>query len=231
MSIVNIDNIQWPCPLSKDLKQQLLALSHPGKGMPNTNKNMSLPGIYYITKGTGILFITCDNMSSSLGLAIGVNDWTGASSIGNDNKVLLMSLELEPVQHLFFPKQKLELLAKQNLEAFKFLYHCVTTEHPQVFQASLTSLHDREVRIAYSLLSLAQKKSFIKGANMSLKITQAQLSTITGLTRPRINEALKKFEKAQEISMTRGEIHIIDVNALGNRLNQLNTMFSDPRKT
>jgi len=229
MTDSSIDAIHWPCTLSNDLKYQLFDIAQRGKGMPNMQKKQALPGVYYITSGHATLSFLSENMNKTLGIVIGVNDWVGANSLGNNADIYLLSIELEPIEYLLFPKQKIAQLAEKNNEVFKFLYYCMIQMQPRLQQAQLTALHNKEIRIVYTLLTLAQKKQGLQGVKTSINITQDQLCTVTGLSRPRINEVLKNIEKAHEISIERGKVHIIDINALGNRLNQLNAMFNDPR--
>ncbi|GLS90913.1 hypothetical protein GCM10007916_19800 [Psychromonas marina] len=229
MSTLNIDTIQWPGPISEGLKQQLFEIAQPGKGLPDTQKKTDFPGIYYITAGLATLSVQSENMNNSLGFVLGTNDWVGANTVGKLSDIFLLTVEIEPVEYLFLCRKKVTLLAEKNLEVYKFLFHCLNKMQPVFWQVSLTALHDKEARIVYTLVSLAQKKKIIQGTKVSIKITQEQLCAVTGLSRPRINEVLKKIEKAHEISIERGVIHILDTDALGKRLNQLNMMFNDPR--
>ncbi len=229
MAEFSIDTLHWPCKISNDLKHQLLNIAQPGKGLQNTQKKAAFPGIYYITSGLATYYYTSENMNNALGCVFGAHDWIGAYSLGSNAEFFIFSVEFEPVEYLFFSKQKIAQLAESNPEVFKFLYYCIIKMQPRLLQVQLTALHNKELRIVYTLLALAQKKQIIKGAKISIEITQEQLCTVTGLSRPRINEVLKKIEKHHEISIERGKIHIIDLKALGDRLNQLNTMFHDPR--
>jgi len=229
MSELNIDTLHWPCSITNDLKHKLLNIAQPGTGLQNTMQKTAFPGIYYITSGLAIFSYTSADMNNVLGCVFGANDWIGANSIGNDADIFFLCIELEPLEYLFFPKQKIAQLAESNPEVFKFLYYCLIQAQPIFLQAQLTALHDKETRIAYTLLSLAQKQRVIKGAKISIAITQEQLCTVTGLSRPRINEVLKDIEKHHEISIERGKIYITDLNALGKRLNKSNIMFNDPR--
>lgn len=229
MSDSNVDTIKWPCPLSDDLKQQLIDISQSGSALPDTQKKKDFPGIYYIKSGLATLSILSENMNNTLGFVMGKDDWVGANTIGGLSDIFLLSVEIEPIEYLFFCRKKVAQLAEKNLEVYKFLFHCLNKIQPIFWQVSLTALHDKEVRIVYTLLSLAQKTPTVNGAKVSIKITQEQLCAVTGLSRPRINEVLKSIEKVHEISIERGVIHIIDIQALGKRLNRLNTMFNDPR--
>lgn len=229
MSDINIDEIIWPCTLSKQLKRQLLSISESGEGLPASQNKQYFPGLYYIKSGLATISILSENMNNTLGFVLGEKDWLGANAIGYMDELYLLSVELEPIKHLFFCKEKVINLAQTTPEVYKLLFHCLQKDQPKHWQVTLNTLHDKEVRIVYTLLSLAGKKTVIKGAKISIKITQEQLCIVTGLSRPRVNEVLKAIEKAHEISIERGTIHINDIKALGSRLDQLNTMFNDPR--
>ena len=226
MTESSIDVPLWPCALSDNLKQQLLNIAQPCQGIPNIQKHR---GLYYIGTGLFIIHYATQHMNNNLGYAVGADDWIGASKIVCSDRFFLQAIELEPVESLFFPHHKISKLAEINHEVYKLLYFCLANVQPVHLQGQLTAMQDKEVRVVYTLFSLAQKKISIEGARISLKITQEQLSLVTGLSRPRINEILKKIEKSQEISITRGSICILDIIALGKRLDHALLMFNDPR--
>lgn len=226
MTESSINNIQWPCELSDNLKRQLLNIARPCKGTPNIQKKT---GIYYVTRGLSIMYYTTDYMNNNLGFVIGAHDWLGASRIPNNTKLFLQTIVIEPEEYLFFQNHKISQLAEINPEVYKLLYYCLANIQPVHLQGQLTSMQNKEVRVVYTLLALAKKKQTINGAKISLQITQEQLSLATGLSRPRINEVLKQIENSHEISITRGKICILDIIALGNRLDHALMMFYDPR--
>ena len=226
MNELNIEKARWPCPVSNHVKEQLASIAQAGYGCKNLLKTS---GICYIKKGLAILYYASGQMNSTLGYVIGSGDWIGASTLMNKRELFLLSAELEPVEFLFFPTQKILQLAETEPEIYKLLYYCMVHMQPVYLQSQLTSLHDKEVRVTYMLLCLAQKKQTIHGAKTAIAITQEQLCLATGITRPRINEVLKKFEKHHEIAIERGKIYILDLVALGHRLDYANTMFYDPR--
>ncbi|WP_372882416.1 Crp/Fnr family transcriptional regulator [Psychromonas sp.] len=226
MKELNIEKERWPCPISNHSKEQLARIAQSGNGCTNLLKTS---GICYIKKGLAILYYASGQMNNTLGYVIGSGDWIGASTLLNKEELFLLSAELEPVEFLFFSTQKILHLAETEPEMYKLLYYCMVHMQPVYLQSQLTSLHDKEVRVAYMLLFLAQKKQTIKGAKIIITITQEQLCLATGISRPRINEVLKKFEKHREIVIERGKIYILDIVALGHRLDYANTMFYDPR--
>lgn len=226
MNEFSIDRQHWPCPISSHLKELLLNAAQQGRGCCGMIKNS---GICYIKRGLAILYYTSQQMNNTLGSVIGIHDWIGASTFMNKRELFLLAIELEPIEYLFFPTKKILQLTKTEPEIYKLLYYCVVNMQPVYLQSQLTALHDKEVRIVYMLLSLAQKKQTISGAKTFIAITQEQLCLATGISRPRINEVLKRIEKHHEIAIKRGKIYILDIVALGNRLNHANTMFYDPR--
>ncbi|MGB5443985.1 MAG: Crp/Fnr family transcriptional regulator [Psychromonas sp.] len=226
MNEFKIENECWPCPLSNHLKVQLLAIAQSEKGAQRMIKNS---GLCYIKSGLACLYYASEQMNNTLGYVIGSGDWIGASTLMKKNKLFLLSAELEPIEYLFFPTEKILRIAKAEMEIYKLLYHCMIHMQPIYLQSQLTSLHDKETRVVYMLLCLAQKKQTVNGAKTVINITQEQLCLATGISRPRINEVLKKFEKHQEIAIKRGKIYILDISALSNRLDCANTMFYDPR--
>jgi CRP/FNR family transcriptional regulator, cyclic AMP receptor protein len=53
------------------------------------------------------------------------------------------------------------------------------------------------------------------GADGVIPLTQEDVATLAGTTRPTVNRALRKAEEAGAVSLTRGRIRIVDVAALG----------------
>jgi DNA-binding GntR family transcriptional regulator len=62
---------------------------------------------------------------------------------------------------------------------------------------------------------------------LKIDISQKQLSQITGISRPRLNEVLKQLEAVGEISLERGSIHLIDIPALSLRTHKLDNAFKN----
>ena len=227
-----MQNINWPAELSDDFKDKLMTIAQIRKGLkqyPSRMVNGKVPGITYITKGIIFIYHTSKNMNNINGVVCGSHDWLGGDGIDNNAEIIIFIEQIEEIEYLFFPAIKVKELAETEPEVFKWLYYCTVKIQPNILQSQLISLHDKEVRIVYALLTLAKHKQVIIGQQTSLQISQQQLSTITGLSRPRINEVLKKIEKENEIAIARGKIYIIDKKALGKRLGNANLMYTDPR--
>ena len=227
-----IKNINWPAELSDNLKNKLMAIAQLKKDLkqyPSHIVNGDTPGVSYLIDGIIMIYYTSENMNNIRGIVCGQHDWLGADTIDRNTESTIFIEQVEEVKYLFFPTDKVKKLAETEPEVFKWLYYCFVKMQPSILQNQLISIHDKEIRIVYALLTLAKHKQVLLGQQTSLQISQQQLSTITGLSRPRINEVLKKIEKQNEIVIERGKIHIIDKLALGKRLDHANLMFADPR--
>ena len=133
--------------------------------------------------------------------------------------------EIYPTIIICFPKEKIDRLAATNDEVYKWLYHCTLDVQKCWLQAQLCSLYDRECRIVFSLLDISKRLPSVKGSLLKIDISQKQLSQITGISRPRLNEVLKQLEAVGEISLERGSIHLIDIPALSLRTHKLDNAF------
>ena len=98
-------------------------------------------------------------------------------------------------------------------------------------QAFLSSIHEKEQKTIYVLLELAARQTNVTGAKVSINISQTQLSTITGISRPRLNEVLKSIEQQGLVTIQRGKVSISDFEGLYERISPMNLMIRDPIST
>lgn len=133
--------------------------------------------------------------------------------------------ELEPVEVIFFPKDKIDQIAGKDPLVYKFLYHSSLESQQAWLKAQIVSLHNRETRVVYALLEVSRHTSQIQGSIVSVNASQKQLSSITGISRPRLNEVLKMLESNGEISVMRGAIHLLEIERLKQRLAPMSNMI------
>ena len=74
----------------------------------------------------------------------------------------------------------------------------------------MSSLHEQEQKVVYSLLELAKRQDSVDGAIEQVNISQSQLSTVSGVFRLRLNEVLKIIEESGAIIVKRGRIYLSD---------------------
>jgi len=69
------------------------------------------------------------------------------------------------------------------------------------------------LRVARNLAALVNPVLF-PGVGQVLNITQQELGYLVGLSRQRVNMALKRLEQVQWIRVSYGGIHVLDLTAL-----------------
>ncbi|WP_061017211.1 Crp/Fnr family transcriptional regulator [Vibrio splendidus] len=225
------EQIQWPCELSADLIESLIDIAVLKTGVHSieiTQKFQNLPGVFYILSGSAGICFSTENMKSLSGGIIGRGDWIGALSIHADYKLFAVAEEVEPITMVLFPANKILELAERKCMVYKWLLHSGTKAQSIWMQAYLSSIHEKEQKTIYVLLELAARQTNIAGATVSINISQTQLSTITGISRPRLNEVLKGIEQQGLVKTQRGKVFITDVEGLYEHISPMNLMIRDP---
>ena len=225
------EQIQWPCDLPQDFIDSLLEIAVLKTGIHSleiTKKFQNLPGVFYILKGSAGICFSTENMKSLSGGVIGRGDWMGALSIHADYNLFAVAEEVEPITMVLFPESKVLELAERKCMVYKWLLHCGTKAQSIWMQAYLSSIHEKEQKTIYVLLELAARQNNIAGEFVSINISQTQLSTITGISRPRLNEVLKGIEQQGLVKIERGKVFITDAEGLYERISPMNLMMRDP---
>ncbi|MCZ8485287.1 hypothetical protein O9993_03805 [Vibrio lentus] len=90
----------------------------------------------------------------------------------------------------------------------------------------LSSIHEKEQKTIYVLLELWRlaKPHTQAGATLSINISQSQLSTITGISRPRLKTVARcqRELKLGMVKIQRGKVFISDVEGLYERISPMN---------
>ncbi|NQZ81352.1 MAG: Crp/Fnr family transcriptional regulator [Colwellia sp.] len=229
---ISINDIVWPCELSTSLKKNLLSIASlkfeitPLGGSP---KNPFSGDICYLFEGIAVLCTSTPNTSTTVGGVIGPQDWFGVGGLDESFRPIYTTEEVVPVVLMAFPNKLLLKLAEQDNEVFKFLFYIAQKLLKKWTQTAATVIHDKEMRIVYYLLELRVLHPKKDDVIPIIKISQQQLSFLSGISRPRVNEVLKELEVAEEIEIARGSLRIINLPKLSARLNNLNVSMRDPR--
>lgn len=219
--------IDWPCSLSDSLKQELLSSATIMSGLSEYSQysRANEGGVYYVSQGIISVSFTSENTNSMNATLISGNTWMGGGIL-NSNLLLKATVdEIYPTIIICFPKEKIDRLAATSDEVYKWLYHCTLDVQKCWLKSQLCSLYDRECRIVFSLLDISRRLPSVKGSLVKIDISQKQLSQITGISRPRLNEVLKHLESVGEISLERGSIHLLDIPALAERTHKLDNAY------
>lgn len=228
------DQINWPCDLSDTVIERLKQIAVLKQGIDAleiTKRYQNVPGVYYILSGSAGLCFSTQNMHHMSGGVIGRGDWIGALTIYKDYQLFAVAEEVNPISMIYFPRKKVRELAEEVPEIHKWLLHCATKSHSLWMQAYLTSIHEKEQKAVYVLLELAARQNMSTSNVARIDVSQSQLSTITGISRPRLNEVLKNLEKKKGIKTRRGRVVISDFDVLYNCISPMNLMLRDPSDT
>jgi len=136
--------------------------------------------------------------------------------------------EIETVERYYLSRQKIIALADNNPLIYKWLLEMAAKNIPQWFQAPLISFSSKHIRVIYCLATLVPLTGNKNGA-IELSITQQELSNICGLSRPRVNEVLKKLEEENILKNTSKKITILNMESIFSLLDDTNLSFYDPR--
>lgn len=218
-------DIEWPCELSAEIKALLLECAIEVNGVPKRNPNSRAQqgGVFYVTQGIMSVTFSADKTNTMNAGLVGSGMWFGGTVMSSDISFNATLDEILPISFLYFPKEKVDKLAQANHEVYKWLYYSTVEVQKDWIQAQICSLYDRESRVVFSLLQIAQRLPSVQGSLIKIDISQKQLSQITGISRPRLNEVLKALEAQGEVSLERGSIHLLELNALQQRVAKLTT--------
>lgn len=223
MKHIDPTTIQWPCELSASFKRDLLAIASPSNNLVLTSFKIQHQesGIFYIQQGTACVYLTTDegrNINTMNGCILSQHDWVSTKVIAPDTRAQAHIETIEPVSLIYFSNDKIFKLCQDYPEGYKWLYHCSVAMQDTWLNAQITSMFDKTTRTAYTLLELMKSSTNLQGSVTQIKLSQKQLSNVTGLSRPRLNEVLKQFELSGEISIERGTIFVLDSTKLQARV-------------
>ncbi|MEZ8101119.1 Crp/Fnr family transcriptional regulator [Vibrio bivalvicida] len=230
MSSMHEYDIVWPTNISENLKARLIEIAIPIDSIEQFKLNpdyWSVEGLYYIQSGLMTVGYTAEDLNTTISAILGPHDWIGANTLFSEKELLFRSFTLTPVKMLFFPRAKMEILVSQEPEIYKLLFHILRHISPHWIKSALVCMHERRRRLAFSILMIFTKQNEYEGTtNPELLVSQQQLSSIVGISRPRVNETLKEFEELGFISVQRGRITIKEVDGLKECLEDLFVLFN-----
>lgn len=188
----------------------------------------SFSGLIFVKKGRFSISIPQQNMSTLYSYIVETGMWFGGLSLMPIPQPFLLINEIETVELYYLSRQKIIALADNNPLIYKWLLEMAAKNIPQWFQAPLISFSSKHIRVIYCLATLVPLTGNKNGA-IELSITQQELSNICGLSRPRVNEVLKKLEEENILKNTSKKITILNMESIFSLLDDTNLSFYDPR--
>jgi len=146
-----------------------------------------------------------------IGLAPG--SWFGEGSLLKKETLLYDVVALGNTELALMPKETFFWLLDRSISFNRFLISQLNDRLGQFIGAMENErLLDVESRLARSIATMFKTWSPMK--EMILKISQEEVGQLAGLSRQRVNAALKILEEQQLIKMSFGEIHILNLEGL-----------------
>ena len=120
---------------------------------------------------------------------------------------------LDAVETLSFTKREFEDLRKRLPMVDRFLIEVLAQQVRRLSTVVMELVHvDAESRIIRRLVDLAE--AYAEDDPVSIAITQDDIASMAGTTRPTANKALKAAEDAGHLELSRGRVIVHDRDAL-----------------
>jgi CRP/FNR family transcriptional regulator, cyclic AMP receptor protein len=124
------------------------------------------------------------------------------------------AVALDATETLTLHRDQLDALRRENPTIDRFLLDAMAKEIRRMSTLLSEALYlPVEKRVWRRLLEVARTYG-ADGPDLVVPLTQEDLAGLAGTTRPSANKALRAIEKAGYISMSRGEIRVLDHEGL-----------------
>ncbi|RTR40965.1 Crp/Fnr family transcriptional regulator [Shewanella canadensis] len=225
--------LHWATELSSDLTNKLLSIAQfKNKMKPSDLDDSSIAhqGISFILEGTVTICMQTPNLKTVNNIVMGQGDWFGSYDIESASYTPFFLNEIVPLSLIHFKNSDMQLLAKDNVEMYKWFHSHSFAAKAKWLQSQLMMSENILSRVVYLLLELAAHIPFLIGETPRFFVSQQQLSRITGIARQRVNESIKQLEREHLVHLDRGCIYLNDISGLGNKLANVDLSIRDPRK-
>jgi CRP-like cAMP-binding protein len=212
-----LTNIPWLGLLTHDERQQIaseLVVSDPKPG--DYVCRVGRPVTYWFGVVSGLLKMSSDNESGQTMTFTGVppGGWFGE---GTALKREVYRYNIQPLRASLvagLPVDTFHWLIDHSLGFNRFIMHQLNERLGQFIAArELDRMTNPELRLDRHLAMLFNPVLF-SGVGEVLRITQQELAYLVGLSRQRVNEALKVLEALQLIRVEYGGLRILDLKGL-----------------
>jgi CRP-like cAMP-binding protein len=163
--------------------------------------------------------VTQSGKSTTLiGLAPGA--WFGEGSILKEETRLYDAIAIQDSDIAFLPKGTFLWLLDRSIYFNRYLINQLNKRLGQFIGAMENErLLNVDERVARSLATMFN--AWYPKQTMMIKISQEEVGQLAGLSRQRVNSSLKALEENGLISLSYGEIHILDLEKLSTYFNPI----------
>lgn len=209
--------IPWLALLRQGEREQItpqLVVSDPQPG--DYVCRVGRPVTYWFGVISGLLKMSSDNESGQTMTFTGVppGGWFGEGTVLKRESYRYNIQPLRPSVVAGLPVDAFHWLIDHSLGFNQFIMNQLNERLGQFIAArEIDRLSNPEIKVARSLASLFNPVLF-PGVGETLRITQQELAYLAGLSRQRVNEALKTLEALGLIRVEYGGLRILDMEGL-----------------
>ena len=174
------------------------------------------PVTYWFGVISGLLKMSSDNESGRTMTFLGVppGGWFGEGTVLKRESYRYNIQPLRPSVVAGLPVETFHWLIDHSLGFNRFIMNQLNERLGQFIAArEVDRLSNPEIKVARHLAALFNPVLF-PGVGEVLRITQQELAYLAGLSRQRVNEALKVLESRQLIRVEYGGLRILDLEGL-----------------
>jgi len=220
LTLAELNDIPWLRLLQADERQRIapqLVVSDllPGDHVCRIGK----PVTYWFGVLSGLLKMSTDNESGQTMTFTGIppGGWFGEGTAIKREVYRYNIQALRPSLVAGMPVDTFHWLIDHSLGFNRFIMHQLNERLGQFIAArEMDRMTNPELRLARHLAALFNPVLF-SGVGEVLRITQQELAYLVGLSRQRVNEALRVLEENQLIRIEYGGLRILDLNGLRTR--------------
>jgi len=174
------------------------------------------PVTYWFGVVSGLLKMSSDNESGQTMTFTGVppGGWFGEGTVLKRESYRYNIQPLRPSVLAGLPVDTFHWLIDHSLGFNRFIMNQLNERLGQFIAArEIDRLTNPEIKVARHLAALFNPVLF-PGVGEVLRITQQELAYLAGLSRQRVNEALRRLEQQQLIKIEYGGLRILDMEGL-----------------
>ena len=228
----DFDKINWPVDLSTSLIEQLAAIAQVKTELTTKeldDSGIAHQGISFILQGTATICMQTPQLKTVNNIVMGKGDWFGSYDIEEASYTPFFLTQIDKLTLIHFKNTHLQRIANNNIEIYKWFHALSFSAKAKWLQSQLIMTENILCRVAYLLIEIIAHQKQLQGELPKILLSQQQISRITGISRPRVNEAIKQLERNNLLYLARGCIYINDITGLGNQLNNIDLSIRDPR--
>lgn len=223
--------IRWNTELSPTLVNRLLSIAQLKTQLKPSEMDGSTiahQGASFILEGTVAIGMQTPSLKTVNNIVLGNGDWFGNYDAQNTSSPFFIT-EVDSVKLIHFSNFDLHRLAQEDIEIYKWFHALSCAAKAKWLQSQLMMSEVKDKRIVYLLIELAAHIPNLLGEIPQIKISQQQISEITGIARQRVNETIKQLETEKLVELKRNCIYLTDLTGLGHKLDNVDLSIRNPR--